>query len=197
MYYMGKDKFENEELIAHAWPEDIWFHVDNLSSAHVYVRMREGERFENLPEQVISECSQLTKANSIKGCKEATVRIVYTPASNLKKTGDMEIGQVSFHNGKLVRYLGPLETDKEIVKRLNKTREEKFPNLKAQREERDRRQREKDHQALRAAKDAEKAKIEEERRLAAERNYHGMFDDEARMRSNKEMEGADLEDDFM
>lgn len=24
--YMGKDKYENEELIAHGWPEDIWFH---------------------------------------------------------------------------------------------------------------------------------------------------------------------------
>ena len=37
--YMGKDKFENEELIRYGWPEDIWFHVDNLSSAHVYIRL--------------------------------------------------------------------------------------------------------------------------------------------------------------
>ena len=22
--YMGRDKFENEELIAHGWPEDVW-----------------------------------------------------------------------------------------------------------------------------------------------------------------------------
>jgi hypothetical protein len=40
MLYMGKDKFENEDLIKYGWPEDIWFHVDNLSSAHVYVRMQ-------------------------------------------------------------------------------------------------------------------------------------------------------------
>ena len=33
--------------------------------------------------------------------------IVYTPWSNLKKTGDMDVGQVGFHNNKLVsrRYL--------------------------------------------------------------------------------------------
>ena len=37
--YVGKDKFENEDLIKHAWPEDIWFHVDKLSSAHVYLRL--------------------------------------------------------------------------------------------------------------------------------------------------------------
>ena len=35
MIYMGKDKFENEELLKYGWPEDIWFHVDNYSSAHV------------------------------------------------------------------------------------------------------------------------------------------------------------------
>ena len=30
--YMGKDKFENEELLKYGWPEDLWFHVDKLSS---------------------------------------------------------------------------------------------------------------------------------------------------------------------
>jgi hypothetical protein len=37
--YMGKDKFENEDLIRWGWPEDVWFHVDGLSSAHVYARI--------------------------------------------------------------------------------------------------------------------------------------------------------------
>ncbi|KAH0832397.1 hypothetical protein J3R83DRAFT_13431 [Lanmaoa asiatica] len=37
--YMGKDKVENEDLIKYAWPQDVWFHVDKLSSAHVYLRM--------------------------------------------------------------------------------------------------------------------------------------------------------------
>lgn len=39
MLYMGKDKVENEELIKFAWPEDIWYHVDKESSAHVYIRL--------------------------------------------------------------------------------------------------------------------------------------------------------------
>ena len=38
--YMGKDKHENEDLIKYAWPDrDIWFHVEDLSSAHVYLRL--------------------------------------------------------------------------------------------------------------------------------------------------------------
>ncbi|KAF5923527.1 hypothetical protein HPG69_006698 [Diceros bicornis minor] len=28
-----------EDLIKYGWPEDIWFHVDKLSSAHVYLRL--------------------------------------------------------------------------------------------------------------------------------------------------------------
>lgn len=41
--YMGKDKYENEDLIKYAWPDrDIWFHVAELSSAHVYIRVPEG-----------------------------------------------------------------------------------------------------------------------------------------------------------
>ncbi|RYG51703.1 DUF814 domain-containing protein [archaeon] len=39
LLYVGRDKYENEELIRWGWPEDVWFHVDNISSPHVYVRM--------------------------------------------------------------------------------------------------------------------------------------------------------------
>ena len=53
--YMGKDKFENEDLIAYAWPDrDIWFHVENLSSAHVYMRLpNKIEDYSEIPEEVI------------------------------------------------------------------------------------------------------------------------------------------------
>jgi len=69
-YYMGKDKFENEELIKYGLPEDVWFHVDDLSSAHVYVRMMNpGMNLDDLPESVILECASLVKANSIAECK--------------------------------------------------------------------------------------------------------------------------------
>jgi predicted ribosome quality control (RQC) complex YloA/Tae2 family protein len=38
--YKGKDKYENEDLIKYGWEEDVWFHVDDLSSAHVYLRLK-------------------------------------------------------------------------------------------------------------------------------------------------------------
>ncbi len=40
--FMGKDKFENEKLIEYCWEEDVWFHVEGYSSAHVYVWLKDG-----------------------------------------------------------------------------------------------------------------------------------------------------------
>ena len=43
------------------------FHVDKLSSAHIYLRMRPGQSWDNLPEELLMDLAQLTKANSIEG----------------------------------------------------------------------------------------------------------------------------------
>lgn len=40
--FLLQDKYENEDLIKYGLPEDVWFHVDDLSSAHVYLRMKPG-----------------------------------------------------------------------------------------------------------------------------------------------------------
>lgn len=44
--YMGADKFENEDLIKYGLPEDLWFHVDDMSSAHVYLRLKQNQKLE-------------------------------------------------------------------------------------------------------------------------------------------------------
>lgn len=38
----------------------------------------------------------------ILGCKVAKVNVVYSLVTNLKKTGDMDVGQVGFHEMKRV-----------------------------------------------------------------------------------------------
>jgi predicted ribosome quality control (RQC) complex YloA/Tae2 family protein len=75
---MGADKFENEELIRYGIPEDIWFHVDDISSAHVYLRLEKNQKLEDVPNEVIEQCGQLVKANSIEGCKMREVTVIYT-----------------------------------------------------------------------------------------------------------------------
>jgi hypothetical protein len=34
-------------------PNDVWFHVDGLSSAHVYLRLPAGYTFQNIPERTL------------------------------------------------------------------------------------------------------------------------------------------------
>ncbi|XP_026190994.1 coiled-coil domain-containing protein 25 [Cyclospora cayetanensis] len=140
--YMGRDKYENEDLIAYAFPEDVWFHVSELSSAHVYVRMPFGQTdYERIPPEVVEEACQLTKHNSIEGCKQSEVTIVYTSAPNLKKTASMDTGQVGFKQQSKVKYVHNVKKDKDMIKRLEKTKKEANFDLKEKKAERDRRER--------------------------------------------------------
>ena len=72
---MGADKYENEDLIRYGLPEDWWFHVDDLSSAHVYLRLRKNQSMDDVSTQTLLECASLVKANSIEGCKLKQVKI--------------------------------------------------------------------------------------------------------------------------
>ncbi|KAL1526746.1 hypothetical protein AB1Y20_015442 [Prymnesium parvum] len=123
--YMGRDKYENEDLIKYGWPEDLWFHVDKMSSAHVYLRLPPGETIDDVAMDIVHECAQLTKLNSIEGCKVNNVTVVYTMWANLRKSGDMATGQVGFHKRGEVRSVVVEKRINEIVNRLNKTKEEK------------------------------------------------------------------------
>lgn len=130
------------ELIKYAHDNDVWFHADKLSSAHVYLRLPESleEDEENglfvnamawdaIPDDLLEDIAQLTKANSIEGNKKNNINIIYTPASNLKKDGSMEVGQVSFKSNKLVKKVYVETRKNEIVNRLNKTRMEEYPDF--------------------------------------------------------------------
>ncbi|KAL7720781.1 Coiled-coil domain-containing protein 25 [Entamoeba marina] len=121
LVYVGIDKYENEELIKFALPQDLWFHVDSESSAHVYLRIKEGDTFDSIPEDALEDCCQLVKSRSIKGCKQREVVVVYTPATNLHKTNGMDVGQVGFHNEKLRKYR-KVTKNNTIVNRLEKIR---------------------------------------------------------------------------
>ena len=46
--------------------------MDNLSSAHVYLRLPEGMTWETIPQELLIDCAQLTKANSIEGASPAS-----------------------------------------------------------------------------------------------------------------------------
>ncbi|CAH2066490.1 unnamed protein product, partial [Iphiclides podalirius] len=120
--FMGADKHENEDLIKWGWPEDVWFHVDKVSSAHVYLRL--------------------------------------TPA-----------GQVGFHKDRDVRKVRVAKRCNDIVNRLQKTKRESFPDLRQERENRDRLEREDKKKLLREKKEKEKEEEKRKKEEAELRSY--------------------------
>ncbi|KAF8659690.1 hypothetical protein AX16_001793 [Volvariella volvacea WC 439] len=194
--YMGRDKVENEELIKYAWPQDVWFHVDKLSSAHVYLRMPEGMEWEAIPEALLTDCAQLVKANSIEGNKKDNLTIIYTPGDNLKKTGDMAVGQVSFHSDKRVKRVHVAKRENPIVNRLNKTKVEREVDHEQERVDRIKKE-----NAIKRVQAAEKRKADAElaRQREAEkaaRSYDSLFNVEEDENVPRKY-GRELEDDFM
>ena len=70
----------DELLIKYGWEEDLWFHADKLSSAHIYVRLPEGQDWETIDQNLLTDCAQLTKANSIEGMYDfATCTLASSP----------------------------------------------------------------------------------------------------------------------
>jgi hypothetical protein len=202
---MGEDKFENEHLIAYGWPEDVWFHVDDLSSAHVYLRLQEGMTLDDIPESIVTDCAALVKANSIQGCKMSEVYVVYTRWKNLKKTSNMVEGQVGFHRPQNVRRI-KIEKHNDRVKRLNKTKRHVPGTAASLQEAQQKRLDQIQRQKKQHYKEQQKIKQQEE--LAAKqekelRSYDRLFQDSNRMTAVSEQQAtADsraaeaYEDDF-
>lgn len=127
--YMGRDKVENEPLIHKLHPKNLWFHVDKHSSAHVYLQLtqeQQAQRFEDLslPEPLLQQLAQLTKANSIKANKLNNIVVIYTPVDNLRSDGLMDVGTVTFVNPQKIKRVLVAKKENSIVNKLNKTKRE-------------------------------------------------------------------------
>ncbi|KAK7206596.1 hypothetical protein BZA70DRAFT_298728 [Myxozyma melibiosi] len=199
MIYMGKHKEENEDLIKYGLDSDLWFHVDKLSSAHVYLRMNPGEEWDSLPEGVLEDCAQLTKANSIEGNKRDNITVIYTPWSNLKKTNDMAVGQVGFKQNKMVKKVHIPVRVNAIVNRLNKTKVEKFPDLQAEKIEYEKEKNREARKAFNERYKREKAEAEARRKEKWEKDhaYEDLFSEENLAKNSNQNRGEGwVEDDF-
>eukprot|EP00470_Lotharella_oceanica_P000918 CAMPEP_0170171212 /NCGR_PEP_ID=MMETSP0040_2-20121228/4332_1 /TAXON_ID=641309 /ORGANISM="Lotharella oceanica, Strain CCMP622" /LENGTH=213 /DNA_ID=CAMNT_0010411125 /DNA_START=5 /DNA_END=646 /DNA_ORIENTATION=+ len=201
IYYMGRDKHENELLIKYGWQKDVWFHVDDLSSAHVYLRLPKGVTIDDVPENVLEECAQLVKANSIQGNKLKNVKIVYTMWENLHKRKSMEIGQIGFHDTKKLKYTKVEERKNAIVNRINKTRIEKeSETIKETWDEMMRKKRRK-AKAKKKKEEAERKKqMELAKKKAEEQEFKALNDgieEEGTLNTDVNMTAEEFEDDFM
>merc|ERR1712098_615968 len=109
--------------------------------------------------------------------------VVYTMWHNLKKTADMDVGQIGFHSQKAVKKIRLPTRDNAIVNRLNKTKEE-----------RDKRERDDKKKEFRKQEDAKKAEDKARKEAAELKSYDRLMVDD-KMSSNKD--GGNDSDDFM
>ncbi|KAF6145919.1 hypothetical protein GIB67_010965 [Kingdonia uniflora] len=136
------------------------------------------------------------------GNKVNNIDVVYTPWYNLKKSASMDVGQVGFHNTKMVRTVKVEKRLNEVVNRLNKTKVERKPDLKAaEREAINASERAERKVQLRDKKRREEMDRLEREKQAEVRSYKGLMVAE-KMTSNKQVASAnkslqELEDDFM
>ncbi|CUM64515.1 uncharacterized protein PRCAT00002120001 [Priceomyces carsonii] len=202
--YMGKDKFENDPLIKHSHSKDLWFHVDNFSSAHLYLRLEDEERLAKfddlkLDETLLSQVAQLTKANSIKGNKVNNVKIIYTPVENLHTDGSMDIGTVTFKSRKKVKKLHVDKKDSTVVNKITKTKKDVPTEVFLKETEEMNRSYEaekklREHSYLQDQKEIQKSNKDEKKR--AENPYEDIFSEENMRASGSQFRNENLEDDF-
>lgn len=111
----------------------------------------------------------------------------------------MVTGQVSFHNPKLVRKVFVQARENAIVNRLNKTRIEKFPDLREEKEEYLKKKRHDE----RKARDEQRAKEKQEKReheqlkWQKDHAYDDMFNEDNMQASSNQDRDPDFLDDFM
>jgi len=95
--YIGKNKYNNWELIDNATENDVWFHVANSSSSHIILET--DIPINKIPIQVIKRCACLCKSHSssrsVKDCE-----IIYTNIKNITKTKN--VGEVIATNTKRI-----------------------------------------------------------------------------------------------
>ena len=111
----------------------------------------------------------------------------------------MATGQVSFHNQKLTKKIHVPARENAIVNRLNKTRVEKFPDLRAEKEEYLSRKR-RDERKLRDEQRSEEKKEKkrrEELKWQKDHAYDDLFSEHNLQGSSNQDRDPDFLDDFM
>lgn len=92
---IGKNKYENEEIIKSSYLNDIWFHLDDYTSSHIILKSGD----DNIPKKYlikIAKMFSLYKKNLPKNYK-----VIYTNIKNIKLTNN--IGTVIPHNTKIIK----------------------------------------------------------------------------------------------
>jgi hypothetical protein len=115
------------------------------------------------------------------------------------KNAAMATGQVSFHDPKLTKKILVPARQNPIVNRLNKTKTEKFPNLRNEKEEDLKQKRKAERLAVeeKKAQERQERKEREEKRWQKDHAYDDLMNEDDVAASSNQDRDADFLDDFM
>lgn len=145
------------------------------------------------------ETAQLTHSDL-----QDNVNVIYTPASNLLKRGDMETGSVSFKNDQLVKRFFVKERVNAIINRLAKSKVERAVDHEAEKVERVKEEARRKRQEVNDRKNADLEVARRRKAEAAAKSYDNLHvkrgtysDEDEEWESKQKVDDFDPEDDFM
>ena len=92
---IGKNKFENQELIKTSYSNDIWFHLNNYPSCHIVLKSGD----DKIPKKYLINIAR--KFQNHKKDLPKKYEVIYTNIKNIKLT-DI-IGTVIPQNSKIIK----------------------------------------------------------------------------------------------
>ncbi len=98
--YIGKDKYENWQLIDQAFDEDYWFHLNEYPSCHIILHIVNTNIITNKKSlnKILKLCALECKKNS-KYNNQKNLSICYTKIKNIQKGEN--IGSVIYDSGNI------------------------------------------------------------------------------------------------
>lgn len=94
--YIGKNAMANEHIIKLSHPESLWFHLNNISSAHIILE----SKGDNIPKRYINQIA--LKLFEYKKNVPKNINVIYTKVKNVKLTS--KCGTVNTSNTKLIKF---------------------------------------------------------------------------------------------
>jgi predicted ribosome quality control (RQC) complex YloA/Tae2 family protein len=87
-YYIGKNSADNFDVIDMGSPNDIWFHIENVSSSHVVMILPDnGHKLNSkIYNTILKQGALFCKQNTKKMVSMQNVNITYTKLKNVFKT---------------------------------------------------------------------------------------------------------------
>lgn len=159
----------------------------------------QGKTVDDIPATALAECCQLVKANSIEGCKRTRVRIVYTPWTNLKKVERHDAGTVTFHKPSACKYVANVGKDREVLRRIQRTKTEPSLDLAKARAERDLEEtrflKSERKAAAKTREREEKERLARAKEEAESKSYKALFDGRAVASASASSAAAGVDDD--